>query len=78
MIKPKFSLAAILSTTAIASGVLFGEVSSAQPCPLSKYRTSTQQASQVNWLRSPLVAALTLPGIALAVSLYLGGRSYQD
>ncbi len=76
--KAKFSLAAILSTTAIASGVLFASVSSAQPCPLSKYRTSTEEASQVNWLRSPLVAALALPGIALAVSLYVRGRSYQN
>lgn len=77
MMKAKFSLAAILSTTAIASGVLFASVSSAQPCPLSKYRTSTEQAEQDNWLRSPLVAAITLPGIALAVSLYVRGRSYQ-
>lgn len=73
----KFSLAAIVSTTAIASSILFSSVSDARPCPLSKYRTSTEQASQVNWLRSPLVAALALPGIALAVSLYAKGRSYQ-
>ena len=76
--KAKLSLAAILSTTAIASGILFASVASAKPCPLSKYRNSTEEASQVNWLRSPLIAALTLPGIALAVSLYGKGRSYQS
>lgn len=76
--KPNFSLAAIVTTTAIASTIVFGSVSLAKPCPLSKYRTSTEQASQFNWLRSPLVVALTLPGIALAVSLYVKGRSYQN
>lgn len=78
MIQAKFSLAAILSTTAIASSILFTSASSAQPCPLSEYHTSTEQTSQVNWLRSPFVAALALPGIALAVSLYVRGRSYQS
>ena len=78
MMKTKFFLTAIISTTAIASSILFASVSSAQPCSLSKYRTSTEQASQYNWLRSPLVVALTLPGIALAVSLYAHGRSLQD
>ena len=76
--KAKLSLAAILSTTAIASGVLFDSVASAQPCYVSKYRNSTEEASQVSWLRSPLVATLALPGIALAVSLYVKGRSYQS
>ena len=78
MIQAKFSLAAIISTTAIASSIVFTSPSSAQPCPLSEYRTSSEQSSQDNWLRSPLVAALALPGIALAVSLYARGRSYQS
>lgn len=78
MIQAKFSLAAILSTTAIASSIVFTSPSSARPCPLSEYRTSTEQTSQDNWLRSPLVAVLALPGIALAVSLYVKGRSYQS
>ncbi|WP_250121794.1 hypothetical protein [Chroococcidiopsis sp. CCMEE 29] len=76
--KVNLSLAAILSTTAIASGVLFTSVATAQPCSLSKYRASTEQANQVNWLNTPLAAALTIPGIALAVSLYMHGRSYQN
>lgn len=74
--KAKLSLAAILSTTAIASGILFTSVGSAQPCPLSKHRS--EQTSQANWLQSPWVAILTVPGIALAVSLYVRGRSYQN
>jgi len=44
----------ILSTTAIASGIVLTSVSSAA-CPLREYRTSPEQSSQVNWL--PLVAA---------------------
>jgi ABC-type spermidine/putrescine transport system permease subunit II len=74
--KAKLSLAAILSTTAIASGILFTSVGSAQPCSLSKYRN--EQTSQGNWLQSPWAAVLTVPGIALAVSLYVRGRSYQN
>jgi len=76
--KTKLSLAAILSTTAIASSILFTSVSAAQPCPLSKYRSYTEQTSQGNWLQSPWVALLTLPGIALAAGLYVRGRSYQN
>lgn len=77
--KAKLSLAAILSTTAIASSVLLTSVSPTQAaCPLSKYRNYTEQPSGGNWLHSPWVAILTLPGIALAVSLYVRGRSYQN
>ena len=72
-------LVSILSTGAIASSVLFTSVStSAQPCSLSKYRNYTEQPNQGNWLQSPWVALLTVPGIALAVSLYVRGRSYQN
>lgn len=77
--KAKLSLAAILSTTAIASSVMLTSVSPTQAaCSLSKYRNYTEQPSGGNWLQSPWVAILTLPGIALAVSLYVRGRSYQN
>ncbi len=76
--KAKLSLAAILSTTAIASSVMLTSVSPTQACPLSKYRNYSEQPSGGNWLQSPWVAILTLPGIALAVSLYVRGRSYQN
>ncbi len=74
--KTKLSLVAIASSTAIASSILLGSVSSAQPCSLRSayYRERYEQPS---WLRSPLAAVITLPGIALAAALYLGGRSYQ-
>jgi hypothetical protein len=74
--KPKSTLAAILSTTAIASGVLLASVSSAQPCSLSKsfYK---EQYEQANWLHTPLAAIVTLPGIAIAAALSLGNRYYR-
>ncbi len=74
--KAKLSLVTIASSTAIASSILLGSVSSAQPCSLRStyYRERYEQAS---WLRSPLAAVMTLPGIALAAALYLGGRSHQ-
>lgn len=75
--KAKVSLATILSTAAIASGILLTDVNSAQSCSRG-YRTSSAQTSGGNWLQSPWVAVLTLPGIALAVSLYVRGRSYQN
>lgn len=78
MLKLKLSLAAILSTTAIASSIVFGSVSSAQPCPLSKSEYYEQeQYEQADWLRSPWVALITLPGIALAAALSVGDRFYK-
>ncbi len=71
--KPKLALATIVSTTAIASVILLGSSSSAQPCSL-KYN---KQYEQTNWLRSPLAAVITLPGIAIATALSLGGRHYK-
>jgi hypothetical protein len=71
--KPKLTLAAILSTSAIAGGVWFGSVTPAQPCSLY-YKEQYQQA---NWLRSPLAALITLPGIAIAAALSLGDRYYN-
>lgn len=75
--KLKLSLTAILSTTAIASSIFFASASIAQPCPLQEHKNSTEQVNQTNWLHTPIAAALTLPGIALATSLYLRGRAYQ-
>jgi hypothetical protein len=75
--KPKSTLAAILSTTAIASGVLLASVSSAQPCSLSKSLYYKEQYEQANWLRTPLAAIVTLPGIAIAAALSLGNRYYR-
>lgn len=75
--KPKLSLAAILSTTAIASGILFGSVSVAQPCSSSKSDYYQERYEQANWLRSPLAVVITLPGIAIAAALSLGDRYYK-
>ena len=44
--KAKLSLAAILSTTAIASSVMLTSVSPTQACPLNRYRNYTEQASE--------------------------------
>jgi hypothetical protein len=73
----KLSLAAILSTTAIASGILFSSIDPAQSCPYGKYRSS-DTAQTINWWQSPWIAVLTIPGIALGVTLYMRGRSYQN
>ncbi|MGL4622707.1 hypothetical protein [Chroococcidiopsis sp.] len=73
----KLSLAVILSTTAIAGGVLFSSVDPAQSYPCSRYRNS-YTTQTIDWWRSPWVAVLTIPGIALGVTLYRRGRSYQN
>jgi hypothetical protein len=75
--KPKLSLAAILSTTAIASSILFGSVSVAQPCSLSKSDYYQERYEQADWLRSPLAVVIILPGIAIAAALSLGDRYYK-
>ncbi|HEY9632088.1 MAG TPA: hypothetical protein V6D14_01695 [Coleofasciculaceae cyanobacterium] len=81
--KPKLSLAVILSTTAIASGVLLGSVSPihAYPCARSKFHSKSdyyqERYEQASWLRSPLTAAITLPGIAIAAALSVGYRHYK-
>jgi hypothetical protein len=77
MLKPKTSWAAILLSTAIASGVLLGSTSSAQPCELSKFNDQ-EQYDQTNWLNSPWAVVLTLPGLALATALSLGDRYYKN
>lgn len=74
---PKLFLAAILSTTAIASTLVFGSVSTAQPCSLYKSKYYQEQYKQTSWLRSPWIAVLTVPGIALAAALSVGDRYYK-
>ena len=77
MNKPKLFLAAILSTTAIASTLVFGSVSTAQPCSLYKSKYNQEQYQQANRLRSPWIAVLTVPGIVLAAALSVGDRYYK-
>ncbi|HBB32682.1 MAG TPA: hypothetical protein DDZ80_16365 [Cyanobacteria bacterium UBA8803] len=75
--KTKLSLAAVLSVTAIASGVLLSSATSAQPCMMQDSYKYQETYDQPNWLQSPLAALITLPGIALATALSLRGRSYE-
>ncbi len=78
VVKLKLSLVAILSTTAIASGIVLSSVSSAQSCSHSKFEVYEQEGyEQPAWFRSPWVAVITLPGIALAAVLSAGNRWYQ-
>jgi hypothetical protein len=74
--KPKLSLAAILSTTAIATGVLLGSVSPATSCTPLKF-TDQEAYEPPNWLHTPFAALITLPGIAIAAALSLGNRYYN-
>ncbi len=76
MIKPKLSLAAILSTTVIVTGVVLGSVSPAKSCMYSK-SAYKERYEQVNWLRTPWAAVLTLPGVAIATALSVGNRYYN-
>lgn len=71
MMKAKVYLGAILSTSAIAASILLSSADSAQACRL---RATYQQES---WLNTPWAAVLTLPGVALAIGLYRGGRAYD-
>jgi hypothetical protein len=75
--KPKLSLVAILSISAIAGGIALGSVSSAEACYRSKSYYKQQRSEQANWLKSPLAAVVTLPGIAIAAALSLGNRYYN-
>ncbi|AFZ20200.1 hypothetical protein [Allocoleopsis franciscana] len=78
MLKLKLSLLAILSTTAIASGMVLGSVSSVQSCSHSKSEAYQQERyEQPAWFRSPWAAVIALPGIALAAVLSAGNRWYQ-
>ncbi|HEY9853744.1 MAG TPA: hypothetical protein V6D28_30015 [Leptolyngbyaceae cyanobacterium] len=73
MNKAKLSLAAIVSSAAIASGILLSSADSAQACRYYK-----QKYQKINWWQSPWSMVVTLPGIALATALYMGGRSYKN
>ncbi|MFB2973267.1 hypothetical protein ACE1CD_30255 [Aerosakkonema sp. BLCC-F183] len=73
MIKVKLALAAIASSAAIASGILLSSVNSAEACSFYK-----QKYQAKSWLNTPWAFVITLPGIALATALYMGGRSYQN
>lgn len=77
VIKLKLSLAAILSTSAIASGILIGSASSVEACGHFKSDFAQEHYEQNNWLRTPLALMITIPGIAIATSLSLGHRSYN-
>lgn len=77
VMKFQLLLAAIISTTAIATGVVLSSLAPAQSCMMSKYDYNRAEYKQPNWLRSPLSAAIALPGIALATALFVGGRSYK-
>jgi hypothetical protein len=52
--KPKLSLVAILSISAIAGGIALGSVSSAEACYRSKSYYKQQRYEQANWLKSPI------------------------
>lgn len=75
--KPKSTLIAILSTTAIASGVLLGSAGPAKSCKLTKSLYYKEHYEQVTWLSTPLAAVVLLPGIAIAAALSLGNRYYR-
>lgn len=78
MLKLKLSLLAILSTTAIATGMVLSSVSSVQSCSHSKSEVYEQEGyEQDAWFRTPWVAIITLPGIALAAVLSAGNRWYE-
>lgn len=67
------SLATLVVTSAIASTVLFsGNANAKSPCGWSVEEPANY------WQRTPVVALLTIPGIVLATTLYVSGRSHQD
>lgn len=75
--KPKLALAALLSTTVIIGGVWLSSASSAQAYPCKSSARHAEQHKQIDWFRSPLVAMIALPGIALAAALSMGNRHYR-
>lgn len=75
--KRQLSLAAILSTSAIASGILLSSVSKAEACSHSKFDYEQERFEQVSWLSTPLAALVTIPGIAIATALSVGYRRYS-
>jgi len=73
MIKPKLSLAAILSTTAIAQWYCFDFSQFRCSLSLREYRTSPEQSSQVNCYALCFDIAWNSPGS----EPLRRGRSYQ-
>jgi len=77
--KVKLTLAAILSTSAIASSILLASVGSAQGCGGMRRSAYYQQRYEpTHWLRKPLAAVIILPGIAIATALSVGDRYYKN
>lgn len=77
--KAKLTLAAILSTSAIASSILLASVDTAQGCgDMRKYPSYQQRYEPTHWLRTPLAAVIILPGIAIATALSVGDRYYKN
>lgn len=77
VIKPKLTLVALLSTSAIATGILLSAVSPAKSCMFGKSAYYQQRYEQASWLRSPLAVVITLPGLAIAAALSVGNRYYN-
>lgn len=77
MMKPKLVVAAVLATSAIATGVVLSSAHSAQPCIYKQSQSYNKTETQTDWLKSPWAILLTLPGIALATALSRGGHSYK-
>lgn len=78
--KAKLTLAAILSTSAIASGILLASVNTAQASCGGMRRSAyyQQRYEPTHWLRTPLAAVIILPGIAIATALSVGNRYYKS
>lgn len=77
MNKRQLSLAAILSTGAIATGILLSSVSKAEACGHRKLDYDQQRSEQVKWFGTPLGLLVTIPGIAIATALSIGHRRYN-
>lgn len=75
--KRQLSLAVILSTSAIASGILLSSVGKAEACGHRKFDYDQEHSEQVTWLGTPLAALVTIPGIAIATALSIGHRRYN-
>jgi len=77
MMKPKLVVAAVLATSAIATGVVLSSAYPAQSCMYKQSQSDHKTEAQTDWLKSPWAILLTLPGITLATALSRGGRSYE-
>ena len=77
MIKRQLSLAAILSTSVLASGILLSSVSKTEACGHRQIDYDQERSEQVSWFNTPLAALVTIPGIAIATALSVGHRRYN-